>query len=727
MKFWQDSTLFFRRVSLKRAVYPATVAVLITACLFTGVFAISKDALALSKDASSAAAEEHSERGDAPVRWLPDLKVLVNAPATTINLGETVRQLCAEGRLGAPETASLDDVELAIVEGQSDYADLSIDGSNLTVAWKPDAVGSSTIVVEASKKDDPDEHVYISFKAESWKIDYLTILLVVVGGGGLFLLGMRRMSEGLQAISGKKLQRMINLFTDHRVYALGVGAFVTTLVQSSTATSVMTLGFVNTGLMTLKQAIGVLMGANIGTTTTGWLFTLNIGQFGLPTLGVASVFYLFSKNERVKNVSIFLIGLGMIFFGLETLKAGLSPLSDAPEFTAFMNAFRADSILGACMCVFVGCVATALTHSSAAILAITITLASLGSIDINSSAAIVLGSNIGTSLTPLIVAVGAPCTTRRAAYFHFIFNTIGVIWVMAIFFPVFMPTINALGSAFHLQTPGKIALTHTLFNVANTLVFLPLVGPIARELEKRVVDKKKVKKTAAFPTTNLSFSLLSVPTSAIAQLDQVVQQTFDDCIELTAGFKRVFDDSFQNSEDVESLFQFEEKLDHVQDETILFISRLLSKPLPSDDLAHAQRQTRFVQELEKVSDYLVSILKSFLKIKDANLISPDILNEIFNENVKNTGDTLIWLKDALQENSDDVLNEMHRRRSLYVANAKDERDQYVKLMSSEGFDPIVIIAIDAQLTFWRRVYEHLVNIAEATTDGASKDEKKKNL
>ena len=123
------------------------------------------------------------------------------------------------------------------------------------------------------------------------------VLMIVVGGGGLFLLGMKRMSEGLQAIAGRKLQRMINLFTNHRVFALGIGAFVTALVQSSTATSVMTLGFVNSGVMTLKQAIGVFMGANIGTTTTGWLFTLNIGQYGLPTLGVAAIFFLFCKNE----------------------------------------------------------------------------------------------------------------------------------------------------------------------------------------------------------------------------------------------------------------------------------------------------------------------------------------------------------------------------------------------------------------------------------------------
>ena len=715
MKLFQ-ATVFFpkgtptRNVLCRSSLPVVATAVLVLLGLFLGSVARGE------KSEESQVAKDRFENADVPVKWLPDLKVLVNAPTTTINLNDAVRQLCDDGRLGDPSTISPDDVELSIVSGESDYANLSIEGSELVVSWNPGAVGSSMIVVKATKKGNEAEHAYISFRAESWTPDYLMVLMIVVGGGGLFLLGMKRMSEGLQAIAGRKLQRMINLFTNHRVFALGIGAFVTALVQSSTATSVMTLGFVNSGVMTLKQAIGVLMGANIGTTTTGWLFTLNIGQYGLPTLGVAAIFYLFCKNEKVRNFSIFFLGLGMIFFGLETLKIGLTPLSDSPHFTAFMNTFRANSIFGAVMCVVVGCVATALTHSSAAILAITITLASLGSLDLNSSAAITLGSNIGTSLTPMLVAIGAPCTTRRAAYFHFVFNTVGVVWVMAIFFPIFVPCVNMLGTAFHLSISGKIALTHTVFNVANTIVFLPLVDPISRILEKYVVDKKKTRKSSAFPTTHLSASLLSVPKSAISQANVVVEDAFADCVKLTESLKTLFDEKFQDRQRVDAAFEIEDKLDSVQDETILFLSQLYSKTLPKGDIRQVQRQTRVVQELEKVSDYLVSILKSFLKLGDSELQSPEILNKIFSENEKNVVDALKWLGDAFKNGpSPSLKEEMYKRRARYVAAAKAERDQYVNLMYSESFDPNVIVAIDAQLTFWRRIYEHLVNIAEATT------------
>ena len=672
-------------------------------------------------DPTPANAASAPDGNDLPVKWLPDLKVLEGAPATTLDLSDAIRLMCDEGRFGAPGEVAPEDVEISVVDGQNDFADLVVDGEKLTVAWKPGAVGKATILVKATPKDDDSERAYISFRAESWRPDYLTILMIVLGGGGLFLLGMKRMSEGLQALAGRRLRKLISVFTNNRFLALGVGFVVTTLVQSSTATSVMALGFVNGGLMTLSQAIGVLMGANIGTTTTGWLFTLNLGQYGLPLLGVSALFYLFCKNNRVHNVSIFLLGLGMIFFGLDMLKTGLEPLSDAPQFSALINAFRATSMVGAIMCVLIGCVTTVVAHSSAATLAITMTLASLGALDLNSSAAIVLGSNIGTSLTPLLVAIGAPCTTRRAAYFHVLFNTLGVVWVMPIFFLILIPTVQASGALFHLDVPGQIASTHTLFNVANTIVFLPLVGPISRFLEKHVADKPasaKKEKKDAFVTTRLSADLLQVVPSAITQANRVVLGAFDDCLTLSHSLKLLFDENFQNEERVEEAFELERRLDAIQDETILFLSQLYSMRLSEDDVDQALRQTRVVQELEKVSDYLVAILKSFLKLKESELQSPDILNEIFNVNSENVVDALQWLQELFREDSKIVVKDMYKRRNLYVSAAKAERDRYVKMMYSERFDPNVIVAIDAQLTFWRRIYEHLVNIGEAEASNA---------
>ena len=193
---------------------------------------------------------------------------------------------------------------------------------------------------------------------------------------------------------------------------------------------------------------------------------------------------------------------------------------------------------------------------------------------------------------------------------------------------------------------------------------------------------------------------------------------FDDCLTLSHSLKSLFDENFQNEERVEEAFELERRLDAIQDETILFLSQLYSMRLSEDDVDQALRQTRVVQELEKVSDYLVAILKSFLKLKESELQSPDILNEIFNVNSENVVDALQWLEKLFREDSKIVVKDMYKRRNLYVSAAKAERDRYVKMMYSERFDPNVIVAIDAQLTFWRRIYEHLVNIGEAEASNA---------
>lgn len=666
-------------------------------------------------DAESNDAESSSDV--LPLKWLPDQRVLAGAPTTTLDLAGAIQLLCDEGRLGPAGSVSPDDVELSVFSGQSSFADLVVDGDKLLIEWKPEATGKSTIVLKAANKKDESALAYVSFKAESWLPDYLAIMMVVLGGGGLFLLGMKRMSEGLQALAGQKLRKMIQLFTGRTVLALGVGVVVTTLVQSSTATSVMTLGFVNGGLMTLAQAIGVLMGANIGTTTTGWLFALNIGALGLPILGIAAIFYLFCKKERVQNVSIFLLGLGMIFFGLETLKAGLAPLPDTPQFSSLINMFRATSLFGAFMCVTIGCITTVIAHSSAATLAITMTLASLGALDLNSSAAIVLGSNIGTSLTPIIVAIGAPATTRRAAYFHVLFNTLGVVWVMAVFFPVVIPTINGLGNLLGFDTPGRIALVHTLFNVVNTIVFLPFTKPIARFLEKHVTDKEE---SANLSKTGLNEFIASDPQLAIEQSHLTVQRMFLYCAELVENFEPLLDSNFEDEEKRRRSFEIEDLLDEYQDETISFVAVLMGRSSAASVTSSGTVQITVAEEVESISDYLVSILKSNLKLKQNGFEIPERLYAINREHLQYARESLAWMSEKFNSNKrENYVVEMTRRRNEYVQRAKEQRLECLTHLADESANQLEIVAIDNQLHAWRRVYDHLLNIAEAMLPDAN--------
>ena len=648
---------------------------------------------------------------DAQIKRLPDVRALVGSDPITLDLKDAGRRLCEDESLDALRDVDPNRLVWSIITQESEIVDLELEGDDLKLAWKPDAVGQTTIVLKASSESAPDAGAFVSFRAEAWKPNLFAAMMAALGGGGLFLLGMKRMSDGLQAIAGSRLRRLVSIFTNNRFLAIGVGTLVTSIIQSSTATSVMTLGLVNSGLMTLKQAIGVLLGANIGTTTTGWIFALNVGAMGLPLLGVAAIFYLFCKNERVKNFSVFALGLGMIFFGLETLKAGLAPLPDTPQFMAVMRAFQATSFKGLIMCVFIGCGTTALVHSSSATVALIITLASLGVMDLNTAAALALGSNIGTALTPLIVAIGAPSNTRRAAYFHLIFNTTGVLWVMAIFFPIFLPLVERLGTALHLGITGQIALTHTLFNVANTIVFLPFLGPIANFLERRVVDKETRKPKSV---TGLFSFLNDEPALAIERSRIEVHRMFINCMALGENLQRLNEGEFGDDELVARSFELEEKLDVAQDETIDFISQIMPRAFSVDATASAREQIRIAEEVETISDYLVGVLKSILKLKENEQKLPEELVNEFTSLLNDALDALKWLEQKFAERQHvELARPINERRRAYVANAKRIREKFMEDMSQRQFDPLVVIAVNYQINAWRRVYEHLLNIAEA--------------
>ena len=208
-----------------------------------------------------------------------------------------------------------------------------------------------------------------------------TMIFGILGGLGIFLLGMKNMSEGMQAVAGNRLRKLINAITNNRLIACGVGTIATCLVQSSSITTVMVVGMVNAGIMNLVQAIGVILGANIGTTITGWILVIKIGKYGLPILGISALFYLFTKHERIRYTAGICLGLGMIFFGLQLMKNGFSPLKDMPAFTEWFARFSPTGYFGVLKCCLVGAVLTAIVQSSSATLAITMGLAYSGVID----------------------------------------------------------------------------------------------------------------------------------------------------------------------------------------------------------------------------------------------------------------------------------------------------------------------------------------------------------
>ena len=547
----------------------------------------------------------------------------------------------------------------------------------------------------------------------------------LIGGLGIFLLGMKYMSEGMQAVAGTGLRRMISMATNNRVLAAGVGLAVTCLVQSSSITTVMVVGFVNSGLMTLMQAIGVIMGSNIGTTITGWILVLKIGVYGLPILGLAAFAYLFSKGDRVRYVAMAVMGIGMVFFGLELMKDACSHIKDLPAFEAWFGRFSADTVLGMMQCMLAGCILTVMVQSSSATLGITIALALTGVVNYPTAAALVLGENIGTTITALLASIGANTNARRAAYFHGLFNLIGVCWISIVFFQYvkFVPwvigadvthvVIDAEGVKTLPQITAAIAATHSIFNIANTLLFLPIAHLVAGMLT-RIVPDRKVKEKPRL--TNLDVRMLETPVVGIEQSRVEVLRMADGCQKMMGWLKTSIGEDDPDPERVKNLFQLEEDLDTMQDEFVTFMTSLLSGNVPHRVIEEGRQQLRMADEYESISDCLASIQKFQLKLGEQG----------YHFDEKQRAE-IGSLHDSVAQYLDLVFNTYEERKTELTPNVaslakeitrrvKELRNNHISALSRSRMEPFVTLAFTSSLAAYRAVRDHGVNIMEAMTE-----------
>lgn len=322
------------------------------------------------------------------------------------------------------------------------------------------------------------------------KLEVLETAFVFVGGLGMFLYGMNVMADGLQKSAGNKMRSLLGYLTNNRLLAVLVGALVTAIIQSSSATTVMVVGFVNAGILNLTQAVGVIMGANIGTTITSWLVSMNEWgamfkpSFFAPLLiGIGAFTMMFAKKEKKKEVGEILIGFGVLFIGLEFMSDAIKPYRDSKLFTEAFVVLGKNPILG----ILTGAVVTAVIQSSSASVGILQTLAMNGIVNWNSAVFITLGQNIGTCVTALLSSIGANKTAKRAATIHLLFNTIG-----AVFFGIVMFIIFKIDTAFAQSSINsvQISIFHSIFNITNTLILFPFANLLVK-LSGMFVDDTK--------------------------------------------------------------------------------------------------------------------------------------------------------------------------------------------------------------------------------------------
>jgi len=546
------------------------------------------------------------------------------------------------------------------------------------------------------------------------------LIFTLIGGLGIFLLGMKSMSDGMQAVAGSRLRGMISFATNNRISAIGVGVTITCVVQSSSITTVMVVGFVNSGVMQLSQALGVIMGANIGTTITGWILVLKIGKYGLPLLGAAAIVYLFSKGDRWRFWAMAIMGIGMIFFGLELMKDACSLIREHPSFESWFQSFQANDYPGVLGCALIGCLLTVMVQSSSATLGITISLASQGVISYPTAAALILGENIGTTITAYLASLGATTNARRAAYFHIIFNLIGVLWITAIFqwYIELVQWVVGADVTKVIMVDGKptydttatIAATHSIFNITNTLLFLPFLPLFVKLLEKFVPAKPYKEKPHL---TDLDIRILETPLLAIEQSRKEIEKMGDGCAKMMGWLKTLYSQDDRDHPLAEKLNHRERVLDSVHDEIAVFITTLLSGNVPHAAAEEARLQLRMADEYESVSDYIANLEKFDRKLRDAELRFTRQQRKDLFELHELLQQYLQTVNDALKHQNTDLITMLKMAGKRVRDLLKALRRKHLDDLSSGDIPPQVSVAYLAALNAYERVRDHSRNIAEA--------------
>lgn len=529
------------------------------------------------------------------------------------------------------------------------------------------------------------------------------IVISLMGGLGLFLYGMNLMGEGLQKSAGTKLKAIIKLLTSNIFMGVLVGTGVTAVIQSSSATTVMVVGFVNAGIMTLKQAIGVIMGANIGTTVTAQLVSFNLNGMAPVALGIGIVLYLFGKNPKVKHIAEILIGFGMLFTGMEFMKDAVEPLRDYKGFTDMLVSFGQYPLLG----LLLGFGITAIVQSSSASMGMLVALAAEGLIPLNAALPILYGQNIGTCVTSLLSSIGANKNAKRAAVIHLIFNVLGTI-----LFLIFLnkPVVSVVTGMDPGNVARQIANTHTLFNIISVLILLPFNNIIIK-MAMRIIPDKAEDEEDIKTVKYIDDKMLEIPSIALINTIKETSRMGKKAKEsLDCSISAILEKS---DEYVGKVFVKEETVNELQKIILNYLLKL-SKTAALDEDSREAVDNLFntVNDIERIGDHAKNIAELSQIMIDGDLEfseqGKNQLEEIYNyvisaynsalEAFKNDDINLAYKVFRIEEKVD-MMEKTCRASHMYRLNNN--------LCSIDN--GVVFLDI---ITALERVSDHAVNIAK---------------
>ena len=534
-------------------------------------------------------------------------------------------------------------------------------------------------------------------------INWQEILFHFLGGLGLFLYSIKTMGDGLQQAAGDRLRFYIDKYTSNPFLGVLVGIVVTALIQSSTGVTVITVGLVSASLLTLRQAIGIIMGANIGTTVTSFIIGFKLGEYALPLIFLGTMFLFFTKNRTANNIGRILFGVGGIFYALNLISAGMSPLKDLPQFKEYMVTLGQNPILG----VFAGAVITVLIQASSATIGILQGLYAGGFLDLKGSLPVLFGDNIGTTLTVIIAAAGANVSAKRVAATHVTFNVLGTILCLILLGP-FTSMIEYFQALLHLSPEMTIAFSHGAFNVSNTIVQFPFIGALAYFVTKLIPGEDEVVK---YEPLYLDEQLIQQsPSIALGNAKK-------ELLHLGNYAAKAFDLSYNyiiglDEKVAEKGHKTEEAINTIDEKLTRYLIRLSSESLSQKESEVLTNILDSSRDLERIGDHAEGLLNltDYLQRKDVHF-SEAALEELADIYQKTTE----FIKDALDsvENNDieKAQSLIERHKEINNMERVLRKTHIKRLNKGECSTQAGVNFIDI-ISHYTRVSDHAMNLAE---------------
>lgn len=532
----------------------------------------------------------------------------------------------------------------------------------------------------------------------------MEIAVSLMGGLGLFLYGMNLMGEALEKSAGSRLKKIIEMLTSNIIMGVIVGALVTAVIQSSSATTVMVVGFVNAGIMTLPQAAGVIMGANIGTTITAQLVSFDLNGLAPVALGIGIVMYLFSSKQKVKHIAEILIGFGILFTGMDFMKDAVKPLAEYKGFTDLLLTFGTYPLLG----LLLGFGITAIVQSSSASMGMLVALASQGLIPLASALPILYGQNIGTCVTSLISSIGASKNAKRAAMIHLIFNILGTI-VFLIFLN--KPVVSMVTSADPGNVARQIANTHTLFNIISVLLLIPFNKFIIKLAVTLVPDKNNENENDESKVIKyIDERMIETPSIALANTVKETLRMGEKAKEsLNLAMSAILEDITEN---IDACRKQEKQINILQKTILDYLLKLSKAPLNEDSREVVDALFNTVNDIERIGDHAENISELAETAKNCGAEfskeGKDELNEMYNKVISaytyaleamKTSDIDLACKVIKMEEQVDVME-----RSCRISHMRRLNESSCSIDSG-------VIYLDMIMNL-ERVSDHAVNIAQ---------------